>query len=438
MLKVGFVSLGCAKNQVDLERIAGSLSSESFLFTANPAVCDLMIINTCGFIRPAVEEAIEAILSMRSLIPSYAKLIVLGCMTERYKVELSEQNAALLPEIDFWAGVNEREKILDYILSLAANLKKGHEKNGRFLFNTPYYAYLKISDGCDNHCSYCTIPLIRGRLRSVSADELLSEAKQLVLSGAKEIILISQDSTKYGYDKSGCRHLPELLNNLALSYPDTYFRIMYLNPDGVTPELIAAVKKLPNVLRYFDIPVQHASDRILKRMNRRSDRAVIEKCFSMIRKELPDAFIRTTVIVGFPGETEEDFEELKTFLVEMKPDYAGFFAYSPEDGTPAVLMPDRTPDRTVRNRLKILQSLQKKNTMRRLKEMKKNEIICFAEKPNEDFGFILEGRAFFQAPEVDGMLYVTDGEAAFGHGPYRAKITKIAYPDIYVKLMGTI
>ncbi len=462
MLNVGFVSLGCAKNQVDLERLAGALYGETFVFTTDPSVCDLMIINTCGFIRPAVDEAIEAILSMREQIPVHAKLVVFGCMVERYREEFFTQPSgggeALLPEIDFFAGVGEQSKIIDYISSLAADLAINRGKNERFLFNAPYYAYLKISEGCDNRCAYCTIPSIRGGLCSASKDELLEEAKRLAANGAKEIIIISQDSTKYGRDlvaaakgsgalkstppakrAAGAGYfLPELLTDLAGSLPDTYFRLMYLNPDGVTPELAATVRKLPNVWRYFDIPIQHASDKLLKKMNRHSDRAAIEKCFSMIRRELPDAFIRTTVIVGFPGETEEDFLEVKSFLEKMKPDYAGFFPYSPEDGTPAASMPGQVPDKIVAGRLKILQTLQKKNTMQRLKEMKKSEIICFAEKPNEDFDFILEGRAFFQAPEIDGQLYVTDGEATSGYGPYRAKITRIAYPDVYVKLTGAV
>ena len=442
MLKVGFVSLGCPKNQVDLERLAGSLYGGSFLFITDPSVCDLMIINTCGFIRPAVDEAIETILSMRAQIPAHAKLIVFGCMVERYKNEFLAQNSKdsepLLPEIDFFAGVEEREKILGYVSSLAAGLKINCGKNERFLFNPPYYAYLKISEGCNNCCSYCAIPLIRGGLRSVPKDELLAEAKRLASGGVKEIIIISQDNTKYGHDRKESCRLPELLGSLAKALPNIYFRIMYLNPDGVTPELIAAVKALPNVLRYFDIPVQHASDRILKKMNRHSDSTAIMRCFSMIRKELPDAFIRTTFIVGFPGESARDFEKLKSFIEKVKPDYAGFFAYSPEDGTAAASMPDQVPERVVMKRLKALQLLQKKNSVRRLKEMKKNEILCFVEKANEDFDFILEGRAFFQAPEIDGQLYVTDGEAVVGYGPYRAKITKIAYPDIYVKLAGTV
>jgi len=441
VIKTGFVSLGCAKNQVDLERLAGSLSGKSFVFTTDPSACDLLIINTCGFIRQAVDEAIETIISMRAQIPTYAKLIVFGCMVERYKKELLAHNdgsGLLLPEIDFFAGVNEREKLLDYIASLAANLEIARKTSNRFLFNPPYYAYLKISEGCDNRCSYCAIPQIRGGLRSVPLNELLTEAKQLACGDVKEIIIISQDSTKYGYDLDGCHNLSELLHNLAKSLPNVYFRIMYLNPDGITSELLAVVKRFPNILRYFDIPVQHASDKILKKMNRHSDRVVIKRCFSMIRRALPDAFIRTTIIVGFPGENEKDFNELENFLKKAKPDYAGFFIYSQEDGTSAASMPEQVPVRIAKYRLKALQLLQKKNTMLRLKEMKKEEIICFAEKPNNDFSFILEGRAFFQAPDVDGQLYVIDGEAVSGYGPYRAKITKIAYPDIYVKLMGKI
>ena len=442
MLKVGFISLGCAKNQVDLERLAGSLSEDSsFVFTVDPSECDLMIINTCGFIRSATEEAIKEILTVRAQIPKSAKLIVCGCMTERYRDKLLAQNAGgktPLPEIDFAAGVNEPEKIVDYISSLIANHRIEYKKDKRFIFNYPYYAYLKISEGCDNRCSYCVIPSIRGALRSAPENELLAEAERLVSTGVKEIVLVSQDCSKYGQDIKGGRHLPELLEKLAGSLPGTYFRVMYLNPDGVTLKLIKTVKKRRNILRYFDVPVQHFSDKILKKMNRRSDQADIANCFTMIRKELPDAFIRTTIMVGFPGETDEDFEEARRFLEEMKPDYAGFFLYSAEEGTPACYMADQVSKKTANKRLKLLQSAQKKNTMRRLKGMKGSEIICFAEKTNEDFDFILEGRALFQAPEVDGRLFVIEGDAVSGYGPYRAKIKRVAYPDIYVNIVGTV
>jgi ribosomal protein S12 methylthiotransferase len=264
----------------------------------------------------------------------------------------------------------------------------------------------------------------------------LAEAKILSENGAKELIIISQDSTKYGSDRQDGVNLAKLVKMLADSLPDVYFRIMYLNPDGVTEELINTISGLENVLRYFDIPIQHASDKILRAMNRHYTKSDIERVFSMIRGKLPEAIIRTTVIVGFPDETEADFEEVSNFLTNYKPDFAGFFAYSPEDGTAAADLPHRPEAKSVKKRVKTLQSIQKKNTVNRLKSMSKGEIFCFIERANDDFDFILEGRAFFQSPEIDGALYVTDGEATDGYGPYRAKITKIAYPDVYVTLLG--
>ncbi|MDR2883890.1 MAG: 30S ribosomal protein S12 methylthiotransferase RimO [Deferribacteraceae bacterium] len=428
---IGFISLGCAKNQVDLERLAGKLFGEPFAFTKEPSECDILIINTCGFIKNAVDEAIEAILSMRQQIPEHAKLIVFGCMTERYRLEIAKE----LPEIDFFAGVGEEahKEVINYISSLYSEPITLH--HGRYLFNAPYYAYLKIAEGCNNRCTYCTIPSIRGCLVSVPATDLLEEAKSLANSGVKEIIIVSQDSSKYGHDRSDGVYLPNLIDLLAHALPDIYFRIMYLNPDGVTEELIDMVGLHKNIWRYFDIPVQHGSDKILTAMNRHSTRTDIERVFAMIRRKLPDAFIRTTVIVGFPGETEADFTEIKEFLEVCTPDFAGFFPYSPEEGTVAAAMGDMVPEKVIKGRLKTLQSIQKKNTLKRLRGCAKGEITCFVERSNDDFDFILEGRAHFQAPEIDGMLYVTDGVATKGYGPYRAKITKVAYPDLYVELI---
>ncbi|MDR2869583.1 MAG: 30S ribosomal protein S12 methylthiotransferase RimO [Deferribacteraceae bacterium] len=439
-MKIGLISLGCAKNQVDLERLVGKLShrlsynKRKFEFSDDTSACDLLLVNTCGFIRPAVEEAIDAILSAKQELPAHAKLVVLGCMAERYADSIAEE----LPEIDFVAGVDQQDAVLTYIDNLyklkdAASTWQGE----RHLLTPPHYAYLKISEGCNNRCAYCTIPSIRGAHTSVPIEKLISETQQLVAAGAKEIIIISQDSTKYGQDL-GEANLASLLRQLAPAFPAVYFRVMYLNPDGVTEELIDTIASMSNIMRYFDIPIQHASDSVLKRMNRHSRKADIEQVFAMIRKKLPEAFIRTTAIVGFPGETEADFAELEQLLQLIMPDYAGFFPYSPEDDTPAAKMTPIVDNKIVQARLKALQKIQKNNTLLRLKQMKKTTIGCFVDKINDDFDFILEGRAFFQAPEVDGKLYVTDGIPADGSGPYKAKIVKIVYPDIYVKLLGSL
>lgn len=429
MLKVGFISLGCAKNQVDLERLAGTLNMSGFVFTDSPSECDIMVINTCGFIKPAVEEAIDNILSIKGELPEHAKLVVFGCMVERYKNEI----AAELEEIDFFAGVDAQKELLEYISQVAG--QKIEEKTGRYIFNTPYFAYLKIAEGCNNRCTYCTIPSIRGNMRSFPPDQLLEEANTLISSGVKEIIVISQDSTKYGSDLNDYT-LSKLLRELAEKYPETYFRIMYLNPDGVTEELIRTVAAYDNIFNYFEIPVQHISDKILKSMNRHSDKKQIQKIYGMIRSIIPDAFIRTTFIIGFPGETESDFNELLEFVEKYKPDFAGFFPYSAEEDTPAALYAEKVPDKTVSERMKKAQKIQRKNTLKRLDSLKSDDILCFIDGTNADFDFILEGRAFFQAPEVDGKLYITDtgGLSVNNYGPYLAKIHKNAYPDVFASL----
>jgi ribosomal protein S12 methylthiotransferase len=426
---IGLVSLGCAKNQVDLETVAGRLEGAGFRFSKDPAECDIMVVNTCGFIQSAVEEAIDTILEMRSHMPQDAKLVVFGCMTERYGADVTAE----LPEVDFYDGVYSADNVLDYISQLTN--KKIPANAGRYLLNEPYFAYLKIADGCNNRCAYCAIPSIRGASFSRTPESLLAEAKALAEKGVIEFIIISQDCTKYGMDLDGSTDIAALVEMLATALPNVCFRLMYLNPDGVTDALIDVVAKFPNVLNYFEIPIQHASDKILKKMNRHSDATQIKKIFSSIRAKIPEAFIRTTIMVGFPGETAEDFLELENFLKEYKPDFAGFFPYSPEEGTPAASFDDVVPARTVSSRIKKLQKIQKKNTTERLRKLKEAE--CFIERPNEDFDFILEGRAWFQAPEVDGMLYVTDIDPSIrvtGPELYNAKIEKVAYPDVYVKI----
>ncbi|GAB7140511.1 30S ribosomal protein S12 methylthiotransferase RimO [Deferribacterales bacterium RsTz2092] len=445
-VNIGFISLGCAKNQVDLEKLAGTLEGRTFNFTDKLSECDVVIVNTCGFIAPAVSEAVDAILDARAKMPKRAKLIAFGCMMERYKGEISKE----LPEIDFVAGVGStaQSQILEYLHKLypdETNVKQADIKHTRYLLNSPYYAYLKISEGCDNHCTYCTIPLIHGGQRSVPANELVAQTAELVANGTKEIIVVGQDTSKYGSDMQDGTNLAILLGILAKNFPQTYFRIMYINPDGVTDELIKAIKAYKNILHYFDIPIQHASDRILKKMARRSDSTQIKGVFKLIRKLLPDSVIRTTLIVGFPTETDDDIDILKNFLEEYKPDYAGFFPYSPEEGTVAEHIAGRIDDKTIKMRLKALQSVQKKITMERLKQFKVGEITCFIERASDDFSFILEGRTLFQAPDVDGKMFVIDS-AAIGEmdgairigSPYRAKIQKIAYPDVYVKIIGAM
>ena len=428
--KISYVSLGCAKNQVDFEYLIGELSGDGFIAETDPAKCDAVIINTCGFIEPAVKEAVDNILQMEILISKKAKLIVTGCMVERYKDEILKE----MPEIDFVTGVGKLSEAADY-LRKEFKVEKQSGENVRAITNAPYYAYVKISEGCNNTCAFCVIPNIRGRLKSRTMEDIEQEVAMLLEQGVKEIIIISQDTTQYGIDIYGEEKLIPLMKRLTEKFSGLLFRMLYLNPEGVSEELIKFVSETKNIIKYFEVPVQHACDKILTKMRRASTRQVIDNVFDTIRKLCPEAFIRTTFIVGFPGETEEDFNELYHFIEDKKPDYAGFFPYYKEEGSIAYNYNDDIDEKTKKERIKKLQSLQKKITSARLREYKKKEFICFIDKVNDDFEFILEGRALFQAPDTDGKLYVTDGVADKGSGPYTCIINKIAYPDIYVTFM---
>lgn len=429
-IKISYISLGCAKNQVDFEYLIGELSSDGFISETDPSKCDAVIINTCGFIEPAVKEAVDNILQMDNIISKKAKLIVTGCMVERYKEEILKE----LPEIDFITGVGKLSEAADYLREIF-NVEKKSTGIKRAITNAPYYAYVKISEGCNNLCTFCVIPSIRGKLKSRTMEDIENEVEMLTKDGVKEIIIISQDTTQYGLDIYGEEKLLPLMKNLTSKFRDTLFRMLYLNPEGVREDVISFVAETKNMIKYFEVPVQHASDNILTKMGRASNRNTIDNVFDNIRRICPDAFIRTTFIVGFPGETDEDYNELYKFISDKKPDFAGFFPYYKEEGSIAYNFNDDVDEKVVKARIKELQKLQKKNTTARLKEYKKKEFICFIDKVNDDFEFILEGRAIFQAPDTDGKLYVTDGIADKCSGPYKCIINKIAYPDIYVTFL---
>lgn len=432
-IKIASVSLGCPKNQVDLEVLLGKITDEDFMLTNNPDEADAIIINTCGFIEPAVMEAVETILEFESYKEKGKKIIVTGCMVERYKNEFEKE----FPFVDYYTGVGELKSVIDFLKN---NSKpKQTEKDlyfskNRVILNPQSFAYLKIADGCRNRCSYCTIPSIRGTQKSRKIEDILEEAQRLIDGGVKEIILISQDTTKYGIDIYGSFMIKPLLEKLSSLEGDFYIRTLYLNPDGVDEKLIDIILNNPKIINYFEIPIQHINDRILKLMNRKSNSTHIKKIFTLIREKSDDAFIRTTFIVGFPSETEEEFNEIIDFLHEFKPDFAGFFPFYPEDGVKASTMDGQISKREKNKRLKQLEKIQKKITSERLKSLKKEKILCFAEKYNDDFDFIVEGRAIFQTPEIDGKVYIIDGVADSGVGPYLCKIKRVVYPDLYCKI----
>ena len=367
---------------------------------------------------------------MDNIISKKAKLIVTGCMVERYKEEILKE----LPEIDFITGVGKLSEAADYLREIF-HIEKSSSEIKRAVTNSPYYAYVKISEGCNNLCTFCVIPSIRGKLKSRTMEDIENEVSELVSDGVQEIVIISQDTTQYGLYIYGEEKLLPLMKDLTSKFENTLFRMLYLNPEGVREDVISFVAETKNVVKYFEVPVQHASDKILKKMGRASDRNTIDNVFNNIRRLCPDAFIRTTFIIGFPGETDDDYMEVYNFISTMKPDFAGFFPYYKEEGSIAYNFNDDIDKKIVTKRITELEKLQKKNTSSRLKEYKKKEFICFVDKVNDDFEFILEGRAIFQAPDTDGKLYVTDGIADKGSGPYKCIVNKVAYPDIYVTFL---
>ncbi|MGC8924596.1 MAG: 30S ribosomal protein S12 methylthiotransferase RimO [Calditerrivibrio sp.] len=432
-MRVAFISLGCPKNQTDLEYLIGDLVVDGFEVVTDIKKADAIVVNTCGFLKSAVSEAVENILDVAYNKKKKAKLIVSGCMVERYKDEIAKE----LPEVDFWTGVGTLKEIAEYLKKgkLTRNLEeKSFYGENRILVNHSYYAYLKIAEGCNNRCSYCTIPFIRGNLISRPRESIIKEAEDLVKNGVKELIIISQDTTKYGIDK-GRSELIELLNDLVMVDGEFKIRLLYLNPDGVSNELVDFVANQDKMIKYFEIPVQHIDDEILKKMNRKSDSRKIKSVFEYIRSRIPEAIIRTTFIVGFPGEDDVSFEKMVDFVEEYKPDFAGFFPYSREEGTKAYNFESSCKSREISKRISRIQKIQKINTLERLKRLKKGTITLYVEQPSEENPFLLEGRAEFQAPEIDGKAYILGGVADKGYGPYKAKIKRVIYPDIYCEIL---
>ena len=350
MIRVGMISLGCPKNQVDAERMLATLDRNSFEIADCYEGADAVIINTCGFIDAAKEEAIENILEMAQLKEegTIKKIIVTGCLSERYKEEIFKE----IPETDAVVGIGAISRI-DEIVRRTLDGERVYDMPpkcdlqlvGERLLTTPeYWSYLKIADGCSNRCTYCAIPSIRGNYRSVPEETLIEEARQLAASGTKELILIAQDTTAYGLDLYGELRLPHLLNGLCGIDGIEWIRMLYCYPDKLTDELLETMKNQPKVLPYIDLPLQHADDGILRRMNRKGDSAFLRGVISRIREALPDSVIRTTFMVGFPGEGEEEFEHLAEFVNEIEFDRLGCFSFSPQEGTPAFDMDDQVEE----------------------------------------------------------------------------------------------
>ena len=365
-MKIGVISLGCAKNLVDTENLLGMLSQSGQEIVTDREEADAVIVNTCGFIESAKTEAINTILDAADLKEgNLKKLIVMGCLSQRYKDDLEEE----MPEVDRFIAIDEYPQ-LGNILSevLGEKIANTYGKAPRILSGKPWMAYLKISDGCDNRCSYCAIPLIRGPMRSFDEDAIVREAEKLTASGVRELNLIAQDSSRYGYDRDRKLHLSSLLRRLDALNGVSWIRVLYLYPDEIPDDLIATMKECTHVLPYFDIPVQHGSDRMLKLMNRRGSReTILERC-RKIREELPDAVLRTTLICGFPSETEEDHELTLSMIREVEWDHLGAFTYSREEDTPSFEMEDDVPAEVKERRLAEVMELQRGISRKRLEQ----------------------------------------------------------------------
>lgn len=408
--KVGMVSLGCDKNRVDSEIILGVMNKE-YEITNKPKEADIIIVNTCGFIEKAKQESIDTILEMARYKTHYncKLLIATGCLTQRYGEELKE----LMPEIDIMLGVNDYQKI-DKIIRSFINGEKGLtevnysdeniNEGERILTTNSHTAYIRIAEGCNNFCTYCIIPKIRGKFRSRKMENILEEAKKLSENGVKEIILIAQDTTLYGSDIYGEKTLHKLLNELSKIEGIKWIRVLYCYPEEIYDELIEEMKNNDKVLKYLDLPIQHISNNILKLMGRRTTKEKIIEKIEKLREAMPNITLRTSLIVGFPKESEEDFNELKDFLAHYKLDKVGVFTYSREEGTPAAIMDGQIEEEVKEQREKVLMEIQQRVS----EELNKNKVSKTYDVIVEGFnGEHYYGRNYEMAPEIDGSVLFT-------------------------------
>ena len=411
--KIGMISLGCPKNQVDAEHMLALMDAEGWEIVDYVDGCDAVIVNTCGFIDDAKKEAIENILDMVELKKEgvISKIIVTGCLAQRYKDEIVKE----IPEVDAVIGIGANGDIIKTVEEVMSGVDTIENYppqcdlplEGQRILTTPHYwAYLKIGEGCSNRCTYCTIPSIRGNMRSRSMENVIDEAKQLAESGVKELILIAQDTTSYGLDLYGELKLPELLNELCKIDSIEWIRPLYGYPDRITDELIETMKNQEKVVNYIDLPLQHADDKILKAMNRRGDQALIRNVISKLRTEIPDVVIRTTFIVGFPGEGEEEFETLAEFVNEIEFDRLGVFTFSPQEGTPAFDMEDQVDEDIKTRRGEVIMQDQYS-----IMEEKNNEKIGktyrVVVEDYDGYSDSYTGRTYMDAPEIDGLVKFT-------------------------------
>ena len=415
-MKVGFVSLGCPKNQLDTEVMLHEVAMAGYEITPDEIEADVIIINTCGFIESAKRESIESILDIAWLKKNRTlkAIVVTGCLAERYRENILEE----LPEVDAVLGVGSIHNIVEAIEAVTVKKKKGSKRKytsfedketvrlgGDRILTTPeYMAYLKIAEGCDNRCAYCAIPSIRGKFRSREMSDIIEEAKQMEALGVRELCIVAQDITRYGLDLYGEYSLAKLLRKITDETTIPWIRLLYCYPDKVTDELIAEIRDNDRILKYIDLPIQHISDNMLKAMNRHGDGKMVREVIAKLRREIPDIVIRTTFIVGFPGETEEDFVELCEFVKEAKFEHMGAFPYSREEGTAAYDLPDQIDEQVKQDRLDIIMAEQLEINEKRNESMigKVITVLCEEYDPVAQIHF---GRGADDAPEIDGKIY---------------------------------
>ena len=440
-MKILFISLGCDKNLVDTEVMLGMLASRGYEMTNDEQEADIIVINTCCFIHDAKEESIQNILEMAEYKKkgSAKALIVTGCMAERYRQEILDE----IPEVDEVLGTTAYDRILD---AVDAALAGQHEvmtadldalplpETKRLVTTGGHFAYLKIAEGCDKHCTYCIIPKIRGNFRSVPMERLLKEAQDLAEQGVKELILVAQETTLYGKDLYGEKSLPKLLRELCKISGIRWIRILYCYPEEITEELIQVMKEEPKICHYLDLPIQHANDTILKRMGRRTSKQELIDIVQKLRKEIPDICLRTTLITGFPGETQEQHEEVMEFIDTLEFDRLGAFTYSPEEDTPAATFEDQIDEEVKEDRQADIMELQQEIAFDKAEDMIGREVLVMIEgKVADENAYV--GRTYRDAPNVDGLIFInTDVELISGDFA-KVKVTGALDYDLIGELM---
>jgi len=441
-IKVGLVSLGCPKNLVDSEVMLGLLKDSGYIITNRAEEADVIIINTCSFINDAKKESIDTILEMARLKTegNCSALLVAGCLAQRYPDELKEE----MPEIDGLLGTGALDHVCTLVeMALAGNKTSLVKKPGylhtatqpRIQATSFYTSYLKIAEGCDNRCTYCTIPTVRGSFRSRRIEDVLNEAKKMVESGVKEIILVAQDTTRYGLDLYGRPSLDTLLEKLCQLEGLVWIRLLYTYPSLINNQLIQLIAREEKICKYLDLPLQHASDKILRLMKRRGSRLEIEQLIKELRSQIPGIALRSSFIVGFPGETEDDFEQLLDFIARMRFDRVGVFTYSQEEGTPAATLPNQIPEEIKLARRDKAMALQQKISLENNKKKVGSQLYVLVENDNHDGSYI--GRTESDAPDIDGKVYFTS-ELALQAGDFvKVLITEARTYDLIGKHVTT-